>query len=361
VTNCKDAATVGDHWLRCRHRVQLQLRLPLSLIPFCSSHWQWIWNDHVGLWIRDVGRQVFITTERGRSASNATCGAGYNVMCWVCLWRFSGCWCTPCGSWSNYSPSLCRGRGGSHALSDICNVRIVQRSWGGGDLTLDCRGYGTLSLRGIPLASQYGTVYLSRGKLRIPRRPMLLLILTISMTSNISYKQRGLWVKALGRHYPIWMFDVKSIGIVSSACIYKGRWGRLLFERQWRDLTKKGGTVLTVLNSKHWQYSGMTSLEKHSIMRCTAIRFNSDWTQHWYSLLQQCLKVYFHRLSSVYAFLAWLSSYCTRSWDNTLNHRLCISSASWWKTPFGREKSIAKWTLTYSLSYNISCVCIIHR
>jgi len=58
--------------------------------------------------------------------------------------------------------------------------------------------------------------------------------------------------------------------------------------------------------------------------------------------------------------VARLSSYCTRSWHNTSNHRLCISSASRWKSPFGRGTSIAKRTLTYSLSYDISCVCFFH-
>jgi len=57
-------------------------------------------------------------------------------------------------------------------------------------------------------------------------------------------------VRALGRHHPLWMFDVKTVGIISSACICDGRRGRLLFERPWRDLTKKGGAVLTALDSK---------------------------------------------------------------------------------------------------------------
>jgi len=37
-------------------------------------------------------------------------------------------------------------------------------------------------------------------------------------------------------------------------------------------------------------------------MGLTAIRLNSDQTQHWYSLLQQRLKVYLHHLKGVYAF-----------------------------------------------------------
>jgi len=48
----------------------------------------------------------------------------------------------------------------------------------------------------------------------------------------------------------MWMFDVKTVGIISSACICNGRQGRLLFERPWRDSTKKGGAVLTALDSK---------------------------------------------------------------------------------------------------------------
>jgi len=81
-------------------------------------------------------------------------------------------------------------------LSDICNARIVQQRLGGGVLTLDCRGYGTPSLRGIPLASRHGNASLSRWKLRIPRRPTLLLILTISKTSNISYDRSRVRMRA---------------------------------------------------------------------------------------------------------------------------------------------------------------------
>jgi len=80
--------------------------------------------------------------------------------------------------------------------------------------------------------------------------PTLLLILTIRKTSNISYDRRHDRVRALGRHHPIWMFDVKTVGIISSACICNGRRSRLLFEGPWRDWTKKGGAVLTALDSK---------------------------------------------------------------------------------------------------------------
>jgi len=205
VTKSMDAATARDHWLRCRHRLWLQLPLPLSLILFGSSRSQWICNDCAGFWIRDGGRQVVKTTERSGSASNAGCWAGYNATHCVCLYGSAGRWCvtTTCtrhGGWSNYWPSVCSGRGGSHALSDICNARIVQQSWGGGVLTLDCRGYETPSLRGIPFASQYGNASLSRRKLRISRRPMLLLIMTSSKTSNISCDQSRVRVRALGRY-----------------------------------------------------------------------------------------------------------------------------------------------------------------
>jgi len=300
-----DAATAGDRWPRCRHHLHLQFPLPLSLIHFCSSRSQWICNDRAGFSIRDGGRQNFKTTERSGSASNARCGAGYNATCGVCLRGSAGCWCvtTDCtrhGGWSIYWLSLCRGRG------DICNGRIAQRRWGAGVLTLGCRGYGTPSLGGIHLASLYGNASLSRGKLRIPQRFPLLLILTISKTSNISNYQRWDRVRALGRHHRIWMFDIKPVGIVSSTCICNGRQGRLVFERPWRDSTKSGGAVSTAQDSKPWLYSGTRSLQKHSIMRLTAIRLNSDSTQHWNSLLQQRLKVYLHRFKGVYAFLAWL-------------------------------------------------------
>jgi hypothetical protein len=78
-------ATAGDHWSRCRHRLSLQLSLPLPFLPFCSSHSQWICNDHPGFWIRDGGRQDFKTAERSGGCSNARCRAAYNTMHWVCL------------------------------------------------------------------------------------------------------------------------------------------------------------------------------------------------------------------------------------------------------------------------------------
>jgi len=106
--------------------------------------------------------------------------------------------------------SLCSGRGGSYAMSDMCHARIVQRRLWGGVLTLDCRGYGTPSLRGIPLASWNGNASLSREMWRNSRRRTLLLNLTTSKTLNILYYWRCDMVRALGWHHRIWMFDVKT-------------------------------------------------------------------------------------------------------------------------------------------------------
>jgi len=197
-----DSATAGDHWWRCRHHLRLQLPLPLSLIPFCSSRSQWICHGRTGFWIQDGGRQVFKTTERSGSASNAGCEAGYNWMHWVCLWGSSRCWCatiacTRHGGCCNHWPSLCSGRGYCHALNHICHARVVRRRWGGRVLTRDHRGYGTPSLRRIPLASRCGNASLSRGKLRIPQRPMLLVFL------NNSYDWSHARVRAFGMHSPI--------------------------------------------------------------------------------------------------------------------------------------------------------------
>jgi hypothetical protein len=57
-------------------------------------------------------------------------------------------------------------------------------------------------------------------------------------------------VRALGRYGPMWMFDVKTVGIIISACRCNSRGGRLLFEQPRRDSTKKGGAVLTALDYK---------------------------------------------------------------------------------------------------------------
>jgi hypothetical protein len=197
-----DAANAGYNWLRCRPRLQLQLPLPLSLIPFCSSGSQWICNGRAGFRIRDRGRQIFMTTEKSGSDRNGGRETGYNAMCWVCLWDSSRCWwamtaCRPHGDWCNHWLLLCRGRGGIHVFSDICHARIVQRSWRGGVLTRDCRGYGTPSLTGTPLASQDGNMTLSRWKLRITRWPTVLVCL------NKSYDRNRAWVRALEVHSPI--------------------------------------------------------------------------------------------------------------------------------------------------------------
>ena len=62
---------------------------------------------------------------------------------------------------------------------------------------MDCRGYGTPSLIGIPRASRCGYASLSRWKLRIPRRPPHVLFQTdLSDCSSVR-------VSALGRHSPI--------------------------------------------------------------------------------------------------------------------------------------------------------------
>jgi hypothetical protein len=46
------------------------------------------------------------------------------------------------------------------------------------------------------------------------------------------------------------MFDVENVAIISPACIYNGRRGRLLFERPGRDSKNQGGAVYTTLDSK---------------------------------------------------------------------------------------------------------------
>jgi hypothetical protein len=102
-------------------------------------------------------------------------------------------------------------------------VRIVQRKSGDGVLTFDCSGYGTPSLRGIPLTSQYGNASPSSWKFRIHQSPTDLLSLTISKTSNIVYDRSCVRVRALVKHILILMFDVKKVGIIYSGGICNGR------------------------------------------------------------------------------------------------------------------------------------------
>jgi hypothetical protein len=179
------------------------------------------------------------------------------------------------------------------------NQTIVQRRWRDGVLTLDCRGYGTPSFGGIHLSSWYGKASLSRQKLKITRMPTLSLIQMISKTLNLSYYQSCVRVRALGRHSPILMFNFRNVRIIACPCICNSWRDRLLFERPGRVSTRKRGAVKTELDFKPWQYSVMRSHETHSILGFPAIRFKSDRTQHCYSLLQQRLKVYIHRMKGV--------------------------------------------------------------
>jgi hypothetical protein len=52
----------------------------------------------------------------------------------------------------------------------------------------------------------------------------------IRNTLNISDDWSRDRVTAVGRHHPIWIFDVKTVGIISFACRCNGRRGRLVFE-----------------------------------------------------------------------------------------------------------------------------------
>ena len=70
-----------------------------------------------------------------------------------------------------------------------------------------------------------------------------MLILMIRMTSNISYGQGHVRVRALGRHSPLEMFDINNVGIIGCACIFNGRRDTLLSEQPGRFSTKKGGAV----------------------------------------------------------------------------------------------------------------------
>jgi hypothetical protein len=81
----------------------------------------------------------------------------------------SRCWSawTWHSDWSIYWLLLCSGWSGSRTLIDICNMRMIQRWWGGGVLIVNFGGYGTPSLSGASLASQFGNTSLTMGKLLV--------------------------------------------------------------------------------------------------------------------------------------------------------------------------------------------------
>jgi len=66
-------------------------------------------------------------------------------------------------------------------------------------------------------------------------------------------------VRALERHRPIEMINIKTVGIIACVRIGNDRRGRPLFMQLWRVSNKNGGAVWTALDSKLSQYSVMRS------------------------------------------------------------------------------------------------------
>jgi len=89
---------------------------------------------------------------------------------------------------------------------------------------MDCRGYGTPSMGGSPVASYCGSMSLSRGMQSFRRRLTLLLI-----QSNLNDRS-CVRVSALGRHSPIYLFDFNNLRKIQSVCICQSRRSRLMFE-----------------------------------------------------------------------------------------------------------------------------------
>ena len=121
-----------DGCCNCRRSLIEVLPLPLTVIPFCSSHSQWICNDSTGFWIRNVGMQGFKSTKWSVSTSNAGCDAGYNMTHSVCQKLASRFWCatttfTRRNSWSIDRLFWCSRQGATHALYDICNARTAKQ------------------------------------------------------------------------------------------------------------------------------------------------------------------------------------------------------------------------------------------
>jgi hypothetical protein len=204
LTKSIGAATAGDYWSRFSQCLRLQLPLPLPQIPSRRLHLEWFRNDRAGFCIRDGSRQDFNTTERIGTDTNAKCRAEYDVT----LWGSSGCCLamplgTRRGGWTINWPLQSTRHGGIHPLTDVCHARIVQWRWRAGIRTFDCRDYGTSSLSGIPLASQYWNTSLTRQRLRIPWSLAHLLNQTMNKTENISYDWSHVRVSDFIRHSPI--------------------------------------------------------------------------------------------------------------------------------------------------------------
>jgi hypothetical protein len=69
------------------------------------------------------------------------------------------------------------------------------------------------------------------GSWKISQTPIRLLSMVISKACNISYDWSRVRVRPLGMHHSIWMCDVRTLGLISSAGIYQSRWLILLFEQ----------------------------------------------------------------------------------------------------------------------------------
>jgi len=201
----------------------------------------------MGLEPRWPGFTLWIRTATGLPGpvTNTTFNATGCVLLHCSSWSWCATTaCTRRSGWIITWPSLWSGLGGSHALSHIWDARIVQQRWRGGVLTMDCRGYGTPSLRVIPLTSRCGKASPSRGKLKIPWRLTHLLFLTNS------YKPSHGRVRSMGRHSPIYMVDIKCLGIITCPGICNGRQGRIFSDRPGRDSKYQGCPVYAVLDSE---------------------------------------------------------------------------------------------------------------
>jgi len=151
------------------------------------------------------------------------------------------------------------------------------------------------------------------------------------------------------------MFDFKKAGIISSACICKGWRGRHQFF-----------PTMEVFNK-----NGRRSIDCARLHTLTIIRDKILWKAYNYGVNWHQIKLSIEILcySNIWRSICTASSVLLPCWHNYHSIALIFDTIPGTidfiylqlhsgNRQFGRSKSISNRTMTYSLSYDISCVCI---